>query len=215
VSACFWPDANNSISRLPRAPSPVRSLSIRTLRSLDAHDSKLVLPLIVSVAAVSLFLRRTRYAGKKKKIRAMTFRGRAEILGRKFQESIEPLLDAHGTRSLQRVGRTLRKREHLRALRVYSARSAMAITSGLAPVFRLRRRLRVALAQEECRSRRIPEFAIKLLAESGEEVTLHTMRYRCIALAESWGAGSLADTSTLTGRCPPRLRDSLLNALDA
>jgi len=39
------------------------------------------------------------------------------------------------------------------------------------------------------------------------------MRYRCIALAESWGAGSLPRHDYIDRQVSRTLRDSLLNAL--
>src|SRR5580704_12438040 len=92
---------------------------------------KIVLPLIVSVAVVSLL-----FAGYQVRTERRNLRGdlsrRAEILGDSLQETVEPLLDHGPNKNLQRVVARFGQREHLKGVAVYDAEgTAIAITSGL------------------------------------------------------------------------------------
>src|SRR5207248_2440286 len=92
---------------------------------------KIILPLIVSVATVSLFFAAYQVRTEKSTLRNDLSR-RAEILGESLQESVEPLLDRAPDRSLQRLVERFGQREHLKGVVVYSkAGAVLAITSGL------------------------------------------------------------------------------------
>src|SRR5712691_6603794 len=110
---------------------------------------KIVLPLIVSVSAVSLLFAAYQVRTEKRILRSDLSR-RAEILGESLQESIEPLLDRAPDRSLQRLVERFGQREHLKGVAAYSdAGTPLAITSGLAPVFRLRPTAAARAEQED------------------------------------------------------------------
>src|SRR5580704_17831005 len=99
---------------------------------------KIILPLIVSVAAVSLLFAAYQVRTEKRNLRNDLSR-RAEILGESLQESVEPLLERAQERSLQRLVERFGQREHLKGVAIYNTTGAvLAITPGLAPVFRLR-----------------------------------------------------------------------------
>src|SRR5947208_147094 len=99
---------------------------------------KIVIPLIVSVAAVSLFFAAYQVRTEKRLLRNDLSR-RAEILGESLQESVEPLLDRGAEKNLQRLVERFGQREHLKGVAVYNgAAAALAITPGLSQVFRLR-----------------------------------------------------------------------------
>src|SRR5712675_1744809 len=99
---------------------------------------KIVLPLIASVALVSLFFAAYQVRTEKRLLRN-DLSHRAEILGESLQESVEPLLERGQEKSLQRLVDRFGQREHLKGAAVYSnSGSPLAITSGLAPTFRVR-----------------------------------------------------------------------------
>src|ERR1700716_4105291 len=112
---------------------------------------KIVLPLIVSVAVVSLLFAAYQVRTEKRLLRNDLSR-RAEILGESLQESIEPLLDRAPDRSLQRLGRRvglLGQRGCLRGCVVSRDRGALrAITSARAPVSGLSRTAASRAARE-------------------------------------------------------------------
>jgi trehalose-6-phosphate synthase len=99
---------------------------------------RMVLPLIVSVAAVSLT-----FAGyqiqTEKRILRNDLSHRAEILGENLQETAEPLFGRRPDRDLQRLVERFGLREHLKGVAVYDASgTALATTQGLAPEFQSR-----------------------------------------------------------------------------
>src|SRR6266852_4356099 len=97
---------------------------------------KIILPLIVSVATVSLFFAVYQARTEKRTLRNDLSR-RAEILGESLQESVEPLLDSAPDRNLQRLVERFGQRQHLKGVAVYnSAGGALSITSGLPPAFK-------------------------------------------------------------------------------
>src|SRR5436309_7973571 len=99
---------------------------------------KIVIPLIVSVAAVSLFFAAYQVRTEKRLLRNDLSR-RAEILGESLQESVEPLLERATDKSLQRLVERFGEREHLKGVAEYSNTGApLASTSGLSLAFRFR-----------------------------------------------------------------------------
>src|ERR1700688_2418376 len=96
---------------------------------------KMVLPLIVSVAVVSLLFTWYQVRTERRILRNDLSR-RAEILGEGLQESVEPLLDRAPSKNLQRLVERFGDREHLKGVAVYDAAGrALAITPGIAPLF--------------------------------------------------------------------------------
>jgi hypothetical protein len=109
---------------------------------------KIVLPLIVSVAAVSLLFAAYQVRTEKRNLRNELSR-RAEIQGESLQESVEPLLERGPERNLQRMVERFGQREHLKGAAVYDASGAtLAITTGLPPIFRSRPTAATRAAQE-------------------------------------------------------------------
>src|SRR5579872_1263559 len=94
---------------------------------------KMVLPLIVSVAAGCLL-----FAGYQVRTERRILRNdlshRAEILGASLQDSIEPLFDRKPDGSIQRLVERFGQREHLKGVAVYNdSGTILAATSGLSP----------------------------------------------------------------------------------
>jgi trehalose 6-phosphate synthase len=174
---------------------------------------KIILPLIVSVATVSLF-----FAGYQARTEKRTLRNdlsrRTEILGESLQESVEPLLERSPERNLQRLVERFGQREHLKGVAIYSAAgSALAITSGVPPAFKLRPAAATRASQEDTG---VGEF---LSADQTASVTgdsngpIHIYALPLHRNGEI--AGTLAlfhDTSYIDKQVSRTLRDSLLNA---
>jgi trehalose-6-phosphate synthase len=174
---------------------------------------KIVLPLIVSVALVSLLFAAYQVRTEKNLLRNDLSR-RAEILGESLQESVEPLLDHAPDRNLQRLVERFGQREHLKGVAVYSGSGApLAMTSGLAPVFRLRP---TAAARAEQLDAGVGEFLTAeqtpaLTPEEGVPVHIYGLPLH----RNGEVSGSLAlihDTSYIDRQVSRTLRDSLLNA---
>ena len=175
---------------------------------------KIVLPLIVSVALVSLFFAAYQVKTEKRLLRSDLSR-RVEILGESLQESMEPLMEHAPDRSLQRLVERFGQREHLKGVAVYASTGApLAITPGLPPVFRLRP---TAAARAEKENAGVGEF---LSAEQTpslnpeEEVPVHI--YALPLHRNGAVVGALAlfhDTSYIDKQVSRTLRDALLNAL--
>src|SRR5271155_453762 len=124
----FWFLSPPDPARCGIARSGIRGVLMRT-------TLKIILPLIVSVAVVSLL-----FAGYQVRTERRNLSGdlsrRAEILGDSLQETVEPLLDHGPNKNLQRVVARFGQREHLRGVAVYDAEgTAIAITAGLPSEF--------------------------------------------------------------------------------
>jgi trehalose-6-phosphate synthase len=175
---------------------------------------KIVVPLIVSVAVVSLLFAGYQVRTEKHLLRNDIAR-RAEILGESLQESVEPLLDRAPERNLQRVVERFGQREHLKGVAVYSAAGApLAISSGLSPGFRLRPAAATRAMQGGAG---VGEF---LSADQNpslnpeDEVPIHIYALPLHRDGEVVGALALFhDTSYIDKQVAHTLRDSLLNAL--
>jgi trehalose-6-phosphate synthase len=100
---------------------------------------KLISPLIVSVAVVSLLFAGYQVRTERRVLRNDLSR-RAEILGESLQESVEPQFERPlPDKSLQRLVDRFGQREHLKGVAVYDANGvALAVTSGLASLLWLR-----------------------------------------------------------------------------
>lgn len=96
---------------------------------------KMVLPLIVSVAVVSLLFAWYQVRTERRNLRNDLSR-RSEILAEALQESVEPLLDRAPDKNLQRLVERFGEREHLMGVAVYDASgTALAITPEIEPIF--------------------------------------------------------------------------------
>jgi trehalose-6-phosphate synthase len=92
---------------------------------------KMVLPLIVSVAAGCLLFAAYQVHTEKRILRN-DLSHRAEILSDSLHESVEPLLDRRADGSIQRLIERFSQREHLKGVAVYDASgTSIAATSGL------------------------------------------------------------------------------------
>jgi trehalose-6-phosphate synthase len=99
---------------------------------------KVVLPLIVSVAVVSLLFAAYQVRTERRNLRNELIR-RAIILGESLQDNVEPLMEREGNehKSLQRLVTRFGGREHLLGVAIYdSAGQAVAITPGIPALFK-------------------------------------------------------------------------------
>src|ERR1700716_101803 len=95
---------------------------------------KLVLPLVVSVAVVSLLYAGYQVRTEKRHLRQELAR-RTEVLAESLQEAIEPLMGSGrvtaAKTNLERIVERFGQREHLKAIAVYDeAGQPLAFTSG-------------------------------------------------------------------------------------
>ncbi len=100
---------------------------------------KLVLPLIVSVALVSLLFAAYQVRTQRRNLRNDLTR-RAEVLAESLQEAIDPLFeknDRSSDKSMQRVVDRFAQREHMKGIAIYEAdRHLRAMTSSLGTEFK-------------------------------------------------------------------------------
>jgi trehalose 6-phosphate synthase len=166
---------------------------------------KIILPLIVSVAVVSLLYAGYQVRTEKRNLRNDLAR-RSSVLAESLQESIEPLLDRASGKNLQRLVERFGEREHLKGVAVYDdSGAALAITPGLA--------------------RRFPESpeaatrAARLSSEVSDFIEVEGVPMHISALPlhrNGQTVGTLAvfyDASYIDTRNSYALRDALLNAL--
>jgi len=166
---------------------------------------KIVLPLTVSVAVVSLFFAGYQVRTDKRILRHDLSR-RAEILGESLQENVEPLLDRTRQKNLQRLVDRFGQREHLKGVVVYDPNGAiLAITPTLGPLLKSPPPSVTRAAQSE--------------AGIGEFVYINQSPMHIYALPlhrDGQLAGTLAvlhDTGYIDTQVSHTLRDSLLNAV--
>src|SRR6266704_1465449 len=175
---------------------------------------KIVLPLIVSVSAVSLLFAAYQVRTEKRILRNDLSR-RAEILGESLQESVEPLLERAPERSLQRLVDRFGQREHLKGVAVYNAAgTALAITSSLSPIFRMRPSVATRAAQADKGAGEFLSAEQTILLNKEDAVPIHI--YALPLHRDDEIIGTLAlfhDTSYIGKQVSRTLRDSLLNAL--
>ncbi len=169
---------------------------------------KIDLPLVISVAVVSLLFAGYQVRTERKNLRTDLAR-RAELLAESLQESIEPQFekqDRASERAMQRVVDRFAQREHMRGIGVYEADgSALVLTPTLGAFFRS-----------------APSTAISAIANddkhsSSESVGDTPMYFFSLPLHRSDKAsGALLlvyETSYIDSRVLRTLRDSLLTAL--
>lgn len=169
---------------------------------------KIVLPLVVSVAAVSLLFAGYQVRTERKNLRTDLAR-RAELLAESLQESIEPQFekqDRASERVMQRVVDRFAQREHMKGIGVYEADgSALVLTPTLGTFFRSAPRTAAsAVANDDKQS-------------SSESLADTPLFFYSLPLHRSdKAAGALLlvyETSYIDSRVLRTLRDSLLTAL--
>lgn len=173
---------------------------------------KIVLPLIVSVAVVSLLFAAYQVRTEKRNLRNELTR-RAEILGESLQESVEPLLDhvrPNENRNLQRLVTRFGQREHLEGLAIYNLQGTpIAITVGLPAVFQKAPDTAIRAAQEDAA---VGEF--HMIEAIGGPVNMHI--YAVPLHRDAVLAGTLVlfhDADYIATQVQRTLRDAFLNAL--
>jgi trehalose-6-phosphate synthase len=174
---------------------------------------KIVLPLIVSVAAVSLLFAAYQVRTEKRNLRNELSR-RAEIQGESLQESIEPLLEPGSERNLQRLVERFAQREHLKGAAVYDAiGTTLAITTGLPGVFRSRP---TAATRAALKDAGVGEFLSRDQVVTGNDIERVPIHIYALPLHRGGVvAGTVAllhNTSYIDEQVSRTLRDSLVNA---
>jgi trehalose-6-phosphate synthase len=174
---------------------------------------KMVLPLIVSVAVVSVLFAWYQVRTERRILRNDLSR-RAEILGEGLQESVEPLLDRAADKDLQRLVERYGEREHLKGVAVYDSDGrALAITPGIAAIFQYwPEAVRNAAAKNEIHDVFVSENRSD---EMGNEHALDLHIHAVPLHRNNESAGALAlfhDTSYIDVQVAHTLRDSLVNA---
>ncbi len=163
---------------------------------------RLVLPLIVSVAVVSLLFAGYQVRTQRRMLRSDLSR-RAEILGDSLQESVEQLLDKGSDKGLQRLVDRFGQREHLKGVALYDLSGAViAITPALDPQFHARPGIAAKATQQD--------------AGVGEFVRDQPIHIYALAVHRNdQPAGTLVvfhDTTYIDEQVSHTMRDSLLNA---
>src|SRR5713226_4656418 len=172
---------------------------------------KIVLPLIVSVATVSLLFAAYQVRREKRMLRNDLSR-RAEILGESLQESVEPLLEHAQETNLQRLVDRFGQREHLKGVAIYNA-TGIAIASAVSPVFRLRPATAARAAQKNAGAGEFLSADQTLALGDISNVPIHI--YALPLHRDGEVAGTLAlfhDTSNIDKQVSRTLRDSLVTA---
>ena len=176
---------------------------------------KMVLPLIVSVAVVSVLFAWYQVRTERRILRNDLSR-RAEILGEALQESVEPLLNRAPDKNLQRLVERFGEREHLKGVAVYDTEGkALAITPGIAAFFQnWPEAVKNAAGKDEIHD----EFVNKKSRDSAGNDNVLALHIHAVPLHRNDNklAGALAlfhDTSYIGVQLAHTLRDSLVNAL--
>src|ERR1700675_4813865 len=174
---------------------------------------KIILPLIVSVAVVSLLFAAYQVRTERRNLRGDLSR-RAEILADSLQETVEPLLDHGPNKNLQRLVARFGQREHLKGVAVYdSGGAAIAITAGLPPEFQKPPAAAARAAQQDAG---YGEFLKADSSPAGDEKLSGPMHVFALPLhRDGQVAGTLVlfhDTSYIDTQVQHTLRDAFLNA---
>src|SRR5215475_14348208 len=169
---------------------------------------KIALPLIISVAVVSLLFAAYQVRTERKNLRNDLSR-RAELLAESLQESIEPQFEKGGRgseKAMQRVVDRFAQREHMKGIAVYQADgSLLVMTSTLGSHFQS-----------------APATAIRAIAKDKGESDTDSVGetpiyfYSLPLHRDDKAAGALLliyDTSYIDSRILHTLRDALLTAL--
>ena len=174
---------------------------------------KMVLPLIVSVAVVSVLFAWYQVRTERRNLRSDLSR-RAEILGEGLQESVEPLLDRAPEKNLQRLVERFAEREHLKGVAVYDATGkTLAITPGISAIFQTWPDVvKNAAAKDQVQDAFVRQARTD--KEGNDQVlALHIHAVPLHRNDESAGALALFhDTSFIDVQVEHTLRDSMVNA---
>jgi len=166
---------------------------------------KLVLPLAVSVACVSLLYTAYHVRTERRNLHNDLGR-RAATLAESLQENIEAASGRVSDKNLQRTVDRFGQREHLQGVAVYDRSGAsLALTPGLPPIFASQ----TATAE---RAAKLDTAAADFLTAAGAPLYVYSLPLH----HNSEPAGTLAviyDTSYIEKRISLDLRDSLLTAL--
>ncbi len=175
---------------------------------------KMVLPLIVSVAVVSLLFAWYQVRTERRNLRNDLSR-RSEILAEALQESVEPLLDRAPDKNLQRLVERFGEREHLMGVAVYDASgTALAITPEIEPIFQTWPGVVKAAAAKDSEEDQFVRKKGMNPSDKGEVLPMHIQAVPLHRNGELAGALALYyDTSYIDVQVGHTLRDSLLNAL--
>lgn len=176
---------------------------------------KIVLPLIVSVAVVSVLFAAYQVRTERRNLRNEITR-RADILGESLQDNVEPLLERgghHENRDLQKLVARFGQREHLKGVAIYDTDGLpVAITAGLPKLFQSQPPAATHAAQI---GRSYGEFVT--IAPDGDDQAAVPMHIFALPLhRDGEPAGTLAlfhDASYIDTQVSRTLRDELLNAL--
>jgi hypothetical protein len=174
---------------------------------------KIVLPLIVSVAAVSLLFAGYQVRTERRNLRSDLSK-RAEVLGDSLQETIEPLLEHGPSKNLQRIVARFGQREHLKGVAIYDADGTpVAITAGLPEEFQKEPAAAVRAAQRDAG---YGEFLKADSSAGGNDPSLGPIHVFALPLhRDGQAAGTLVlyhDTSYIEAQVQHTLRDAFLNA---
>jgi len=166
---------------------------------------KMVLPLIVSVAAGCLLFAAYQVHTQKRILRK-DLSHRAEILGDSLQDSIEPLLDRKPDGSIQSLVERFGQRENLKGVAVYNTNGTiLAATSGLAPQLQSQPAAAIRAASRDTGYGEFVRF---------DQVPLHIYALPLHLSGQIVGTlVVLHETSYIDTQISHALRDSLLNAV--
>jgi trehalose-6-phosphate synthase len=175
---------------------------------------KMVLPLIVSVAVVSLLFAWYQVRTERRILRTDLSR-RSQILGEGLQESVEPNLGHAPDKNLQRLVERFSEREHLLGVAVYDAAGGtLVITPGISPMIRTWPEVVKEAAQKD---QERDEFVKAKSVDSLGNKDVPGMHIHAVPLHKNDElAGMLAlfqDTGYIDAQLSHTLRDALLNAL--
>ena len=166
---------------------------------------KMVLPLIVSVAAGCLLFAAYQVHTQKRILRK-DLSHRAEILGDSLQDSIEPLLNRKPDGSIQSLVERFEQRENLKGVAVYNTNGTiLAATSGLAPQLQSQPAAAIRAASRDTGYGEFVRF---------DQVPLHIYALPLHLSGQIVGTlVVLHETSYIDTQISHALRDSLLNAV--
>jgi hypothetical protein len=176
---------------------------------------KIVLPLIISVAAVSLLFAAYQVRREKRMLRNDLSR-RAEILGEGLQESVESLPERAQESNLQSLVERFGQREHLIGVAIYNpAGAAVAITSAVARIFRLRPAAAAQAARENAGAGEFLSVDQTLASMMIRMWRFTSTHCRFTAMARSWEQWLSFTTRVIsTSRCRAQcvIRCSMLSS---
>jgi trehalose 6-phosphate synthase len=175
---------------------------------------KIVLPLIVSVAAVSLLFAAYQVRTQKRTLRSELSR-QAATKAESLQENIEPLLVRAPDRNLQKLVDRFSQHEHLKGVAVYdTAGAVLAITSSVAKLFPTRPGAATSAALHNTPVGEFLSLGDSEPGGGGDPISIYVAAlplYR-----DGAPAGTVAifhDATYIDTQLSHTLRDSLVNAL--